>query len=159
MTLDKTKLAQLKVRLQEMREEVQKEARQAFIEGTKDVFETFPQLHGFGWQQYTPYWNDGDVCIFSAHTWAPDLYVKISSIPGSKDQMPKPDDEITLDDGSEVAFYSGWEEPDEFRDIQKTVAWFLDALDDDDFLAMFGDHAEVVIFADGTQRVTEFDHE
>jgi hypothetical protein len=30
-------------------------------------FEEFPELKGFGWTQYTPYFNDGEPCEFSVY--------------------------------------------------------------------------------------------
>lgn len=34
----------------------------------QDAFDKYPELRSFGWTQYTPYFNDGDTCIFAAHT-------------------------------------------------------------------------------------------
>ena len=74
-------------------------------------------------------------------------------------EIPEPDDIITLADGTQVAFYNGWEMPSVLCDLQKEVAEFLNVFDSDDFLDIFGDHAEVVLQADGTQRITEYDHD
>lgn len=158
MPLNTIKLAQLKTRLEEMREEIKKEARSVFTEGVKDVFESFPQLHAISWRQYTPYWCDGDICEFSAQTYEPNLYIKVPQ-DMSAESWPEAEGQIELEDGTLVAYYDGWNMPSEFRDIQKAIGKFLGELSNDDFLAMFGDHAEVVIYADGTQRVMEYDHE
>ncbi len=31
----------------------------------KDLFESAPAVQGVVWEQYTPYFNDGDACVFS----------------------------------------------------------------------------------------------
>lgn len=40
---------------------------------TTKLFEENPRLRSFTWNQYTPSWNDGDACTFSAHTDYPDI--------------------------------------------------------------------------------------
>ena len=37
-----------------------------FEEFYKYIFEKYSKLESFGWTQYTPYFNDGDSCVFSA---------------------------------------------------------------------------------------------
>ncbi len=39
--------------------------RQAMSEGLKGLFEEYPFLGAIAWAQYTPYFNDGDPCVFS----------------------------------------------------------------------------------------------
>ena len=31
------------------------------------IFDTFPEVKSVSWTQYTPYFNDGEECTFSAH--------------------------------------------------------------------------------------------
>lgn len=33
----------------------------------KDIFEKHPTLDSFAWTQYSPYFNDGEPCIFRVH--------------------------------------------------------------------------------------------
>jgi hypothetical protein len=44
-----------------------------FHKKAQPLFENNPRLYSFSWKQYTPSWNDGDTCYFSAHTDYPDL--------------------------------------------------------------------------------------
>lgn len=44
-----------------------------FGETAKVLFDAYPRLKSFGWTQYTPYFNDGDECTFSAHTSDADI--------------------------------------------------------------------------------------
>ncbi len=34
-----------------------------------EVFRDFPDIKNFSWTQYTPYFNDGEPCNFSVHTY------------------------------------------------------------------------------------------
>lgn len=40
------------------------EAKEEFTKSFKEVFETYPEILSIKWQQYTPYFNDGDECLF-----------------------------------------------------------------------------------------------
>ena len=44
------------------------ESNSIFTDLTKEFFDENPELESFGWNQYTPYFNDGDTCEFSANT-------------------------------------------------------------------------------------------
>jgi len=39
----------------------------------KPIFESIPELETISWTQYTPYFNDGDDCIFTIHSDIPYL--------------------------------------------------------------------------------------
>lgn len=58
------------------KETLYKEARTAILDAFKEqVFEKYPTVKNIGWPQYTPYFNDGDPCTFSASTYSDDIYV------------------------------------------------------------------------------------
>jgi len=40
------------------------EGKLLFTDTTKEIFEVYPELKEFNWTQYTPYFNDGDICTF-----------------------------------------------------------------------------------------------
>lgn len=44
-----------------------RENEKFFKQGVKALFAAHPDLESFSWSQYTPGWNDGDECVFSAH--------------------------------------------------------------------------------------------
>src|SRR5689334_3768923 len=56
-----------------MQAEAKQAAQAAFQEGTAKLFELFPAMESFGWTQYTPYFNDGEECVFSANTEYPTI--------------------------------------------------------------------------------------
>lgn len=48
-------------------------AQAYFEEGCKELFARHPEMESFAWSQYTPYWNDGDVCEFGVYTGDPEI--------------------------------------------------------------------------------------
>ena len=120
------------------------EAKEKLSESFKEVFEKYPEIESIKWQQYTPYFNDGDECIFRVC----DTTVTVA--------------------GKEIEGYiSKWamEYDKELEDflylnsvltlINKTVASgsFEDVLKE-----MFGEHSEITVTKEGIQ-VEEYDHE
>src|SRR5688572_33247641 len=50
---------------------------QSFLkEQFKNIFEEYPDLDRISWTQYTPYFNDGDECVFSAYVDYPMVMTK-----------------------------------------------------------------------------------
>lgn len=69
-----------------------------FREASKQLFDAYPKLESFTWAQYTPYFNDGDECVFGVDT---DSY----SI-GINGSRPYEDDEDSDEDDDDGAYYS-----------------------------------------------------
>ena len=63
-----TKYAELKAKIAKAKAEMEATAKTAFADMAKEFFTDNPTVLAFGWTQYTPYWNDGDVCTFRAQT-------------------------------------------------------------------------------------------
>jgi hypothetical protein len=61
------KLAGIKKKLDDARKEMKKAGEKAFKEAVVDVFERYPMINAFQWNQYTPYFNDGSPCTFNVH--------------------------------------------------------------------------------------------
>lgn len=125
----------------------------------------------FGWTQYTPYFNDGDPCIFGVHSlWvARHEDVPAESLPAD-DEASFDKEDLDVSYGSRLGSYEGgqwvddpedpnrrmrvgahYEGPDEARYIRCKA--LSDAIDsgafDEVLLAAFGDHAEVTVKRDG----------
>ena len=45
-------------------EAIRRDGEKAFKEFLKEWFEKNPEVYGVKWRQYTPYFNDGDACVF-----------------------------------------------------------------------------------------------
>ena len=62
-----SKLAEIQKKREEikaLRAEVEELSKESFKEGFQALFEKHDELVGATWAQYTPYFNDGDECIF-----------------------------------------------------------------------------------------------
>lgn len=122
----------------------------------------------FGWQQYTPYFNDGDTCVFDAHSfWA-------RTTSDADAQADRRDLEVggyaglhrTLgghrraDDGTYPRAELPYEGADEERYVR--VRALADAIEggefDDVLLEAFGDHATVTVRRTGI-TVEFYDHD
>lgn len=121
----------------------------------------------FGWQQYTPYFNDGDPCIFSAHgVWV----ARHEDIAGTGDEGDFDKDGLTVSYGSPLGSYRDgkWVNDPEDPKRRNLVGATYDgpdqarydrcrALDDavesgafdGVLLEAFGDHADITVKRDG----------
>src|SRR3954468_22536228 len=50
-----------------VQEECEKAAKDFFRDEAKKLFEQHPAMTSFRWNQYTPFWNDGDTCYFRVY--------------------------------------------------------------------------------------------
>jgi hypothetical protein len=71
------KYAKLKKQMEAARKEMANTAAKLFKEMSAELFEENPELVSFSWTQYTPYFNDGDVCEFSCHGDYPSVSIKV----------------------------------------------------------------------------------
>lgn len=46
---------------------IKREGKQAVKEFIKEWFDAHPEYYGLKWEQYTPYFNDGDPCVFTIY--------------------------------------------------------------------------------------------
>ena len=109
-----------------------KQYKLLFQEASVQLFESQPDLQSFSWTQYTPYWNDGDVCTFGANI----------EDPGINGSDPYDDD---VDQKLSVAVFE-----------------FLSAFSEESLEDMFGDHCEITVKrTNGKPNVTvdEYEHD
>ena len=144
----------------ELRAKYQETAQALFKETTKQFFDNSPGVTAIHWTQYTPYFNDGDTCVFRVG----DVYFTNAN----SEQM---------DDVSDWGAYEGedesvWSETvwgftyhtdRHFEGINfKEAKQFSDLIESDDMKevmeAMFGDHVRVVATRDGFD-VQEYHHD
>lgn len=49
----------------DLEKQITAEAKEVFAEASKNIFDKHGDIvHSFGWTQYTPYFNDGEPCVF-----------------------------------------------------------------------------------------------
>lgn len=137
-----------KENLEKEASKVREAAKAAFKAGAMELFEQHPDLKSFGWKQATPYFNDGDECVFSAYTDAPDIN-------GENGE--------DLDDGKEydpkTGKYEQVREPTVAYKLRDPVSDFLSQFDNDTMKGMFGDHASVTVFRKGEIEIEEYYHD
>ncbi len=128
-----TKYEKLKLKLEEVREEMSKCAKETMEEGAKELFKKFPELKSFGWRQYIPSFNDGDPCTFRSLTDCPDIN-------GFNDEF----DEVEEDeDGNEL------EKPKDFDKMALAIKEHLAQFEDEDLQEMYSYNVKVVITREG----------
>ncbi len=111
-----------------------------------EIFAAYPGVKSFCWTQYAPYFNDGDPCVFSIHSegfvngW--DRYGDSDDIEDDTDDKVDPDEE--------------WDA--KYNAVNAGLYRFIESIDDDVLIDMFGDDVKVKIFSDGRKVVEEYRH-
>lgn len=144
-----------------LKAEAQQMASDAFDSFCKEIFEKHPKIESFGWSQYTPYFNDGDTCTFSANT----DYISVN---GEYVDDSKWVSETTVVDwgtwNRDLRVYEGRVEvPNLDYDAELSkgadeITEFLRNFDNDFYIKRFGDHAEITVTKDGVD-VDEYEHD
>jgi hypothetical protein len=124
----------LRERVVALREEMAAAASEALKDGLKTVFDQYPDVESISWTQYTPYFNDGDECVFGVGHDYPDI-------------------------NGHSGYTSVYDSSADFRLAQKAVREILKQIDDEDYRVMFGDHVQVTIHRDGRAEVEEYTHD
>jgi len=149
------KLIELQKKREALEAEMLQESRRIFAEVASGLFQANPKLSGFRWAQYTPYFNDGDVCTFEVHDSE-----CLMDIPGLKE-----DSRAACGDDGYVHWYGAgnhkmYANPvnQEVVVIQDSVDRFMQQFPSDILEKMFGDGVQIVVTREGVE-VEEYDHE
>jgi hypothetical protein len=107
-----------------------------------EVFNAHPEIEKIAWTQYTPYFNDGESCIFNVH----DVY------------FLRTDDTQELKESHIYEWHSaGWgDDVKNFPALKKLNALITSS--EDILLMMFGDHCQITVTRDGID-VEEHEHD
>lgn len=169
-TLDsiKAKIAEIN----KQKEELTSQLRKEFAPMLTPLFEKSKgKIQSIGWTQYTPYFNDGDECVFRVNLDLDcgirvngDVLYEQEEMFGSSlyalskygtDQYESwiakyPEDKINEDTkGQDLLLYGLLLE---FQEI-------LSSIDDEFYKDLFGDHVLVTVHADGTVETEEYEHD
>lgn len=140
--------------IKKMQNELQKKSAEIFLSSFKRLFEENPKLKSFGWAQYTPYFNDGDTCHFSADT----DYLWING--EREDDASWSQEKKVISWGTynrERKIYEGRIEQDnseydkELTEASLKVKKFLAVFDEDFYQRQFGDHVQVTLTENGIE--------
>jgi hypothetical protein len=104
----------------------------------KEIFTKYPKLKAFRFTAYTPYFNDGDECIFrvgGAEEFLIEGYEKF-------------DDYYSL----------GKENEEWLKEVRTEVNKIIHSVKNHFYQDAFGDHIEITVYSDKT-NIEEYDHE
>lgn len=133
-------------KLENLKKQYTQEAQNAFKEFTKALFDNHPEVEFLYWNQYTPYFNDGDPCVFNVREFA------LNGYEYWKNYNPHYMFEDESDDEGNLKYTRP--KPEAFETARQIFK-----LPDEIFLEVFGDHCSVTLYRDGTQKVEDFDHD
>lgn len=115
------------------------------------IFNKYSELESFGWKQYTPYFNDGDACLFYANI----DYLIINDEYAEDSNWFNKENIINWGQwNKDLKEHVGRvEEPNMnynqlLVNAYNEIVSFLGNFDNDFYLTKFGDHAEVTITKD-----------
>jgi len=157
----KEKVEQLVVDFKKTKEQFVNEFKENFKVFTKEIFDKYRSLESFGWNQYTPYFNDGETCTFSANI----DYIYING--ENEDERNDLNETKIIQWGSwdrnSQSYVGRLEEPNseynkELSDAYNEVKSILNLIPDELFLEMFGDHCSVTVTPTGVE-VDGYDHD
>jgi hypothetical protein len=141
-----------------------------------DIFKRNNKFKSFSWTQYTPYWNDGDTCEFSAHTdyiYIDDAEEGVSSyeLKSLYEKLLQKDKEIKKLQRKNNKFEKNndtknWEYSSNKRQIEELENTDIDevkdklefiydiedvicSIEEDTLESMFGDHCKVTVTSNG----------
>ena len=168
MTTLQEKFHQLLAEQAELKRKFQEQAQEMFKGVTKEFFEKNPGVTAVVWTQYTPYFNDGDECVFRVHTPtftnAPDPEnVRWGEYDGDEEDVWAVDN-IRYILNSDRAYYADERELILSKggvNVESCEA-FTSVINssemEDIFRAMFGDHVQVVATREGF-TTTDYEHD
>mgnify|MGYP001577973515 CR=1 FL=1 len=125
---------------------VEKNGKNILSSFFSEFFADNPDIHAVKWRQYTPYFMDGDACVFSVNDpcFLSRPLTDLNKDLWSWDENPEDENGVEVD--------HGWNE--EGSDPQRKFADELSGLEDL-CLNVFGDHAE--IFATRSEASVNFE--
>ena len=126
----KEKIEEMVEVFKKQKEEFSEKMKKEFNNFFKEFFEQHPEITEVKWSQYTPYFSDGDPCVFSANFY--DILQLDSDMP--KDEYKR------------------------LSKIEDELEQLLNSIPDEIYLDMFGDHCEVIATINGFD-VVEYEHD
>lgn len=147
--------------INELKKEALKISENIFDDFRHHIFSKYQQLESFGWTQYTPYFNDGEACIFYANT----DYLIINGEYAEDSNWFNKENVINWGQWNrDLKIHEGRvEEPntnynEELVNAYNEIVSFLSNFDNDFYLSKFGDHAEVIVTKTGV-NISDCDHD
>ena len=164
----------LETKVKEWQEQNKVIAHQFFKHVTDYFFTKYPALENFSWTQYTSYFCDGDPCYFGVNSYDVEVNGGDDVVADIKLEVQQLKKEIKTLEANNPMFASEdmpklqvqLEEKEKFLTSAKALGKAqeelhkaLDSLDNDMFLAMFGDHVKVTVTRTDITTETYEDHD
>lgn len=136
----------------EMRDKGRKALEPAFLE----FFAANPEVEAIRWAQYTPYFNDGDECVFRVREFCVEFTKEFRSKHMKSDFDPECADDEKWYEGD--AWYVSKESVEGQGALARFKAFVNDVKDTELLKAVFGDHVRIEATRNGLS-VRDYDHE
>lgn len=178
----KEEINKLEQEIKDIRKNMEEKSKALFNEKITEFFTAYPEIGAIGWNQYTPYFNDGDTCEFGRG----DIYF-VDAEQEDEDWLDDIGNDCHMEDlkfsyktPSEPGNYAYankhqpyWAEtikkyndyialgPSRKKDVCEAceaLKSILETIPEDIYYDMFGDHAFVLITKNGV-KVEEFKHD
>lgn len=145
---------------EKMRDEMQRTLQKKMKGLFKAFFDAHPEVKTVHWTQYTPYFNDGDECVFGVHDvhFTKTLFTELNE---REHAWGEEDDGIVIDrlwDDATRKFVKNDIDQTLVNDMNKLSSICMGSANEDVMKAMFGDHVWVKAHANGFD-VEEYSHD
>lgn len=154
-----TKSSDIAAQIKALQVELAAASRIEFTAGAKALFAAHPRLKSFGLEAYTPFFNDGDTCVFRALTSYP-IINGHNMNRGLEDGDLNGDDLVSL--ANDYDYVKGKQvskaHDADAKTIVTAVKDFLKSFDNETYLATFGDHVKITVTENGVET-EEFEHD
>lgn len=145
----------MRVMKEEMENTAKAQGKRVIKDALKAILDAFPEVTKLKWRQYTPFFNDGDACVFGVNN--------IEAFFGKHNEEDDEDDEDGLDSSS--LLYESKDGPESLKSLHSRLSKVLKEFDDtaqqmeEAFLFAFGDHVEVSVSRNGEVVINEYSHD
>lgn len=148
------KVEELNAAKKKMQEELAKQMEPLFVE----FFKNNPKIGQIAWTQYTPYFNDGEPCVFNVHEHH---FVPTKFIEEDEDydyqEAPSLWSSVGFSDYEAKEFKEAGLTEEEIARVE-AFGKFLNKIPEDIYEGVYGDHAEIVATINGV-TVEEYSHD
>lgn len=175
MLIDITELEECTAKLEQVKTTATALGKKIIGDSIKRLFAEYPNVKSASWTQYTPYFNDGDTCEFSAHIDYIDMTFERNGEEVEEEEVYGNYYKDAIEAGNDVfvdkQVYDGYDSVNrtskyreetvtvypEYKfayELQRVLTACEPYLQD-----VFGDHCRVIIMAPGKIEIQEYDHD
>lgn len=135
-----------------LKKEYQTVAKDAFHNEAKELFAKYPRLKSFGCNAFSPYFNDGDECVYRVDTDTPIIngyqeWDEEETDNKLENLIALGEDEYYDEAQNKFVKKPKEQQDPEAGEIVQAVMEFLSSFDDDYYMEAFGNHVTVHITA------------